>query len=305
MNQFNRLSSIVTAFTIWSWSAHASAPQNLPNFGEQVSVGRMQAFVSPKGLTWFLPLAMRSELSCSPGSTSRAARRSCNLRVFNNFSPNEEAALVQLERSTGTKVVALSAMDSGKVLTVGERFPTFAQGIETGEMILRTLQVNPSGPYASVLLRAQGKTISEIEEQYKSQGLGEFKSEVTMRGESVDAYLAINNAQLLRQELSQLTGRYSNLQMTQIIDRLISRLSVTAYGFQEDEKRNVLQHELRRFFQNSRHRQYEVSQTKVQHLTDTHVILDDRSAPFVAICTATLDLREGGVSQTRCEEVAQ
>lgn len=283
-----------TFILVFLLGSSAFAQANLPNFGSAQMVGRVAAFPSPRGTTWYLPLALSPQLECSPD----AAKRSCIVKVVNWLSPQESARLSQMQTQSRSGVAPVTPINPMVVRSVAEHFEGLPQGFQSSEMKLQTLALNERGPYASVALRGDGSAIASVEQQFESSGVGSFESEVVLNAESVAEYIAIQNTDALRSALSGLSGRYSRSDMLASISRVVATLDLQTFNVDAGEARQIAAEQIRSlFFRYTRFKGYEVV---LDQMPKTLVLRDEHSAPYQVRCLVNLQLKAGAVPQVAC-----
>ncbi len=278
-------------------SAQAFAQQNLPNFSDLRSIGRVPAFASPRGMTWFLPTAFRTELSCSPA----AATRSCIVKVFNALSQSEISSLEKIVSAVRSGAAGVTPINPAVVASVKESFLVALNELQTTEAKLQTLMMNERAPYASLAIRGDGRSIAQLEESFAAGGIGTFESQVVMNVENVGDYLAIRNGDVLAQMLISLKPNLSKQEMLQAISSIAQKLDLQIYGLaRQDALYRTVDLIRSRFFSMTRSRGYSFNRVAIPQ---TIVIQDEHTAPFQARCIASIPLQANAQVKVTCEEM--
>jgi hypothetical protein len=279
-------------------SGHAMAQQNLPNFQDVRMVGRVPAYPSPRGVSWFLPVAFQTQLSCSP----QALSRSCILKIVNSLSVPENDGLMQIQKGAGSGVIAITPLNSNIVSRVAESFQTKLEGVQTSEMKLGTLVMNERTPYATLAIRGDAASIAKIEQAYVSTGLGSFDSEISLNVENVGEYIAIRNGDVLKQMLSSLPANLTKQQMIEAIEAFIPKLDLQAYNVSAHDAAVAAASRIRAgYFQFTRYKGYSVANDA--EIPKTLVIRDEHSAPYRVLCVATIPLKANASVEIGCTDV--
>jgi|GEM_PF-4050214 len=272
----------------------AFAQANLPNFESRQMVGRVAAFPSPRGTTWYLPLALSAQLNCSPN----AVTRSCIVKIVNWLSPQESDRLSQLQSQSRSGVAPMTAVNPLVVQSVSEHFDGLPKDFQTSEMKLQTLALNERAPYASVALRGDGSAIGALEQQFGSIGIGTFESDVDMNAETVGEYIAIPNTDSLRSALASLSGQLSRADMMAAISRIVATLDLQVFNIDAAEARQTAAEQIRiLFFRYTRFKTYRVA---VDQMPKSLVIRDEHTAPYRVHCVVSLPLKAGATPQVGC-----
>ena len=280
-------------------SSQAFAQQNLPNFSDLQKVGRVPVFRSPRGITWFLPTAFQTQLSCSP----QAQTRSCIVKVLNSLSAQESEGLAQIQASVGFGSVALTPINPTIVARVEESFSAQLSGLQTSEMKLQTLALNDRGPYASVALRGDAASMAKIEQAYASGGLGTFNSEILLNVESVGEYIAIRNGESLKEMLLRLPVNLSKQQMLDAIQAMLPKLDFHVYNVSVRDAAVAAAIRIRTaYFQYTRFTGY--SAVTDAQMPTTLVMRDEHSAPYQVLCTASIPLKANAEGTVDCVEAS-
>ena len=282
----------------------AKADQNLPNFAGQSALGRMPVFVSPKSLSWFLPVSFSTTLICPPASVSPDSKRSCIVRVMNSYGPEENASFTSFSNAE-SELIALSPLDASVVQSVKESFTGTPNGLGIREMKLQTLAVQDRAPYASFAVRADVESIDKFARMFQTTGVGIFTSEVVFNAEAIGDYISILNPDDLKSALLGLNGKYSRRDLNTHLDNIVSALQISFYNMQEAEARSIIREQIKnRYFNVSWWGSYYLVNENLNDLPKPLVLLEEQTRnPFPVSCVTTIELRQNAKPTTNCQAV--
>jgi hypothetical protein len=282
----------------------AKADQNLPNFAGQSALGRMPVFVSPKSLSWFLPVSFSTTLICPPASLSADSKRSCVVRIMNSYGPEENNSITSFSNG-GSELIALNTFQAGLVQSVKESFTGSPQEVDTKEMKLETLVVQEKAPYAALHVRADAESIDKFARMFQTTGVGIFTSEVVFNAEAIGDYISILNPDDLKSALLDLNGKYSRRDLNTRLDGIVSALQISFYNMQEAEARSIIREQIKkRYFSISWWGSYYLVNENLSDLPKPLVVLDEQSkSPFPVSCVTTIELRQDAKPKTNCQAV--
>src|ERR1022692_563244 len=125
---------------------------NLPNIADIHNVGRLNAFVSPRGVTWFFPAAFSSVFKCLDVPAG-AKSRLCTLVVVNALQDTEKIGLSQLADTAGGVVTHFTDVEPF-VKKIDESFQGLPASVTAAPLLLKTLRLGPANlQYASLSQR--------------------------------------------------------------------------------------------------------------------------------------------------------
>lgn len=289
-------------FVISSLSAPAFAEGlNLPEAGSPAQAGRILAFPSVKGVTWFLASGLSSTLDCSGGGFSN---RVCSVKVFNTVTDKEEAALRALTPAWG-QFDGFRDFNTNIVTSIDERFESLAAPLDQAHpLIMRTLAVSNQSPYASLLVRISTGDGDVLQKAYDTVGLGNFVSEVTLRGESTETYLALREIDAIRDVLNRCvsSGGMKGSALKAALKSALNQVQLVRQGLEADEAQIVAYEQvLRTFFKLAGRGRYQVRQDRLPLLQEGYVIVDETYAPVTMKCRIVLPLKKNAVSTAACQ----
>src|SRR6266481_712104 len=273
---------------------------NFPNICDIAIAERVRVFQTPKKITWFLPIAFSSSFECS--ESSNALRRSCVLRVFNSMTDAERQSL-RAKDVPGHVVTFFSDTDTHIVRTITESFDDLPQTTKSQQLLLKTLRMGDlKVPYASVAFRVSPVEAEKLIQLYETTGLGRFRSVVTLRGECVGRYLAIDDTRFIRQALASIANSSSNpKQVYALLSDAVSKSISFDSGMSREQATYIGAELLRgRFLQFSVAGTYRVKQPEVYSLPNKLILIDETLDVPRFRCEGILELRQSGSQTITC-----
>jgi hypothetical protein len=279
--------------------AHSQAVFNLPNFEGLSSIGRVAAFGSPRGVTWFLPSAFSSSLTCTP-QTAGANMRTCSLVVYNWLTQEERDDLVQLQKKYGGSLTHFTGIESF-VQRIDELFVSLPNSLTNTPFMLRNLQLGGEKmPYASITQRVTSDQAKLLLSGYQGDGIGEFSSKVTFRGERTEAYVALRNPTVLGSTLRNLVSVEAN-KVSSVTRSAMKPEFILSEGVAKDVAVALAEYFVRKqCFSVKASGDYFADRSADECLPGFVTTVDETSEPAVFVCTATLELKQNGTVKVAC-----
>jgi hypothetical protein len=293
------------AMTIFSLvvSAVATAQglnSNLPNVGDIENVGRLKAFLSPRGVTWFYPAAFSSTFKCLEPS-SGAKSRICTLVIVNALQDDEKNGLTRLGDIVGGTVTHFTDVEPF-VQKIDESFDALPGFFTAPPLLLRTLRLGPPNvQYASVSQRFTTDQAAGLLEAYGHDGIGKFMSTVQFRAERTSGFVALRDPSSLIKRLTQLGPEFSYGDAhTAIVDSLDVQVVVNR-NVDFDSAKVLVEFFVRgQCLKLNGNGTYSFKRPAEECLPKPSVVFDETVSPIAAQCTATLLLSEAGTVSATC-----
>jgi hypothetical protein len=275
---------------------------NLPEVGQPTPAGRLMAFPSSKGMTWFLASGLSSTMDCTPAPQG-VLNRVCTVRVYNTVTDEEVNALKALTPSWA-QYNGFRDFNSNIVSSIDDRFESLSGELATGSpMYMKTLGISNQAPYASMMVRVGVREGESLLNSYQNEGVGEFVSEVEIQGEWTETYLALHGVAPIQQVLNRChnSGGMKGSVLKQALKDAIAQTTLAREGLEPDEARAIaLDHLLENFFVLDGRNHYQVKLNHGADVVEGWVVVDETYSPTPMRCKAVLPLKKGAVGTVTC-----
>ena len=271
---------------------------NVPNASGQQIVGRIKVFNSPRGVTWYLPTAFSSRLSCTTGG---GATRICTVTIYNFLEETEKSDLATLQQTVGGKLSYFTSIEPF-VSKVDEAMSVDLPNPTSQPLLLRTLQLNgPKIPYASLMQKMTNEQAADLLSKFSTTGIGEFNSKVTFRAERTNAYLKLLDTEAAVAAWKQ-SGAVNSSGFRSLIHDSLNSAKIISYGIDESTRLTFTEYYVRnQCFTVRSDGKYYADKPDSQCLPKNSIVLNETSEPFVTTCVAKLNIKQDAKVIVNCD----
>jgi hypothetical protein len=273
---------------------------NLPNVADTLTIGRLTAFVSPRGTTWFFPAALLSHLKCldvPAGSKSRV----CTLTVTNALLDNEKSELSVLGGKTGGVVTHFTDLEPF-VKNIDESFYNLPKFVTATPLLLRTLRLGPPNlSYASFSQRFSIDQADQLLTAYKGSGIGSFQVIVKFDGERTNGFVGLRDMAALTKRLDSLGAQFTYSEFHSAVNETLQTQLVNSGNVDLNSAAVLAEFFIRNnCIQLDTNGKYSVRQIRKECTSKFAEVYNETVSPVAIQCTATLVLSEDSLVSVKC-----
>lgn len=262
-----------------------------------LKIGRLTFFKSVVGYGYVLPVGFHSELECLPNGSKSL----CSLRIYNTINDQETQAL-----DAQGKFIVLGTFDSSVLRNIDETVVGISELDSKKTSFLKSLAVNgESAPYVNTSFFASKDRATEIEKLFKAEGLGQYKLKVELAASNTNFYLAVNQAQKLKDKLMALDDKKIRAwNLDSVVESIVKELLIESVGYSESDRNSILiDRIIGKYFSKVGFAAYRTKSDVVREIKGTREVFNDDTIldiPFQ--CEINLELKEGAQPETTCGE---
>jgi hypothetical protein len=283
---------IISSIFVLGTIANALEPLRVDNIK---TVGRLTYFQAEGEYSYVLPSGFNTTLECE----SLGQKTQCLFYLYNNINDDEQKHI-----SLIGPAIALSPLHN-VVSKVEENIKSSSIDTNFDKIkLLNTMVVSPA-PYAMMRFVVTKERGLELQNLYKTTGLGKFNQKVTLRVTDTDFFLGIKDGHEFKNKLLDLDGkniRSWNLRST--IQDIIKDLAIVSKGYSETERTTLIVEKVMAvYFKKTGFATYQIKTDIVRNIDDSVIFIDDTQGGLPYQCEVSLEIKENAKPITKCNEI--
>lgn len=283
---------IISSLFIFGTIASALEPLRVDNIK---SAGRLTYFQADGEYSYVLPSGFNTTLECE----SLGQKTQCLFYLYNNISDDEQKQINLIGPA-----IALSPLHN-VVSKVEENIKSNNIDINFDKIkLLNTMVVSPA-PYAMTRFVVSKDRGIELQNLYKTTGIGKFTQKVSLRVTETDFFLGFNDGHKFKNKLLDLDGKnIRSWNLISTVQDIIKDLAIVSKGYSESERTTlIIDKIMEAYFKKTGFATYQVKTDAVRNIDNTVIFIDDTQGSLPYQCEVSLELKENAKPITKCNDI--